>query len=67
MSTTEPSAPEPIVDAVPPVTGHPAIDEALTGLSLGDDVHAHHDAITGVLDVVQRALNPVRQPHLPLP
>lgn len=40
----------------PPVTGHEEIDEALAALDLGDDVHAHPDAIAGVLDVLQAAL-----------
>jgi len=41
----------------PPVTGHPAIDEALAAVVLGDDVHAHHDALATALDVLQRVLN----------
>ncbi|TBT84714.1 hypothetical protein ET989_08655 [Propioniciclava sinopodophylli] len=47
------------------VTGHAAIDAALAEFSLSDDVHAHHDDIAAVLDVVQQALNPTQQPPLP--
>ena len=68
MSTTEPEAPQPTeaaTDAALPVTGHPAIDAALAELSLGEDVHTHHDEIATVLDVVQQALNPTPQPPLP--
>ena len=53
--------------ASPPVTGHPAIDAALAGFNPGEDVHAHHDQIAAVLDVVQQALNHAQQPPLPRP
>ncbi len=67
MTSTEPEAtqPAPSEDAALPVTGHPAIDASLADLSLGEDVHTHHDQISGVLDVVQQALNPTQQPPLP--
>ena len=68
VSTTQPETPEPTEpsrDAALPVTGHPAIDAALAELSLGEDVHTHHDEIATVLDVVQQALNPTPQPPLP--
>lgn len=48
-----------------PVTGHGAIDAALAGVTLGDDVHTHHDELVAALDAVQQALNPSPQPPLP--
>ena len=43
--------------ASPPLTGHPAIDEALTAVVLTDDVHTHHDVLAVALETLQRALN----------
>lgn len=57
--------PEPARDGVAPVTGHAAIDEALSGLTLGPDVHTHHDALAATLEAVQRALNPPSRPPAP--
>lgn len=67
MSTTEPEPTAPVADAAPPVTGHPAIDAALAGLVLDEDVHTHHDELARVLDVVQAALNPAQRPPVPRP
>ncbi len=49
---TTPQAPVP-----PPVTGVAAIDEALAGLRLGDDVTDHPARLGAALEVLQRALN----------
>lgn len=51
----------------PPVTGHPDIDAALTGLDLGGDVHTHHDALAAAVEAVQRAINPAAQGPRPQP
>lgn len=63
----EPDQPAAPARAALPLTGHPAIDRALSELQLGEDVHTHHDEIAAVLDTVQRALNPSAQPRLPRP
>jgi hypothetical protein len=41
----------------PPRTGNHEIDRALASLELGEDVATHHDAVVGVLDAIQRAMN----------
>lgn len=51
--TDAPDAPPP---TAPPLTGHPAIDEALAAVVLTDDVHTHHDALAAALEPLQRAL-----------
>lgn len=51
MSTPQPPVP-------PPVTGVAAVDEALAGLQLGEDVATHPADLAAALDVLQRALNP---------
>ncbi len=60
-------ASEPADDGVAalPVTGHAAIDAALAGLELDDDVATHPAAIAEVLEVVGQALNPTGQAPLP--
>ncbi len=42
----------------PPVTGHPAIDEALARLDLGGPVAEHADELQRVHQVLQDVLNP---------
>ena len=44
--------------AEPPVTGHPAIDEALARLDLGGPVAEHADELQRVHQVLQDVLNP---------
>lgn len=48
-------------EAVPPVTGHPAIDEALTRLDLSGPVADHATAIQRAHQVLQEVLNPTPQ------
>ncbi len=47
---------QPQTSEAAPVTGHEEIDAALAALDLGDDVHAHPEAISEVLDVLQSVL-----------
>ena len=44
--------------AEPPVTGHPAIDEAMGRLDLSGPVAEHADEIQRVHQVLQDVLNP---------
>ena len=46
----------------PPVTGHPAIDDALAGLDLSGPVAEHAEQIQQVHQVLQEVLNPGSTP-----
>lgn len=46
----------------PPVTGHPAVDEALAGLDLNGPVAEHAEAIQRAHQVLQDVLNPGSPP-----
>lgn len=46
----------------PPVTGHPAVDNALADLDLSGPVEQHADEIQRVHQVLQEVLNPGDQP-----
>ncbi|MFT4295976.1 MAG: hypothetical protein QM582_11260 [Micropruina sp.] len=46
----------------PPVTGHPAIDEALARLDLSGPVAGHAAEIQQAHQVLQEVLNPSPQP-----
>ncbi|MFV0451484.1 MAG: hypothetical protein ACK5LS_04440 [Propioniciclava sp.] len=39
-----------------PVTGHPGVDEALAGISLGADVNDHPAALAEAMEVLAQAL-----------
>lgn len=47
-------------DSEPPVTGVPAIDEALAAVDLTGAVADHHEVLGRALDALQRALNAPR-------